>query len=207
MIIYYFQFFNLRVWYVDFRTINFIEVSNSFIGLLMGILNRKKLGSVLSIIVLILLLIIPYVKPIIRPLSIGKERGWKDNVCLQSTRATCGPSCLATIFRHFKINKSETEIAKESYSCNSGTEIWYLLRYAKTHGLKYICVTEMDIKIIKPPAIIGVDLSSIGHFITYLDKTNDTYIIGDPLDGQSELTEEQFNKRYRKLSGFDIEFY
>jgi hypothetical protein len=206
MILYYLQFFKLSVWYVDFRTINFIEGSNSFIGLFFGLLNPQGLRKYIYLAVLILFLIVPYIKPVLRPLNIDKERGWKDNVCLQSTGATCGPSCLATIFRHYNLNKSESEIAKASYSCSTGTEIWYLLRYAKSQGLKYQCSIHENIKSIKPPAIVGVNLGSIGHFITYLEKKDSIYIIGDPLDGQSKLTEAYFNKRYKKLDGFVVEF-
>lgn len=205
MIFYYLHFFKLSVWYVNLRTIDFIEISNSFLGFFIGLLTPLRQSLFLNLSVLTIFLIIPYIKPIIRPTSISRESGWSDNVCLQSTGATCGPSCLATIFKYYNINKTESEIAKKSYTCASGTEIWYLLRYAKSQGLKYKCSIQDNINFIKSPAIIGIKLGTIGHFITFLGINNSNYIIGDPLDGKSEITKELFNQK--NLDGLVVEFY
>ena len=207
MILYYLHFFKLSVWYVDLRTTEFIEVSNSFMGFFIGLLTPFRQRLFLNISVVIVLLIIPYIKPIIRPLSVTEEKGWSDNVCLQSTGATCGPSCLATIFKHFGIDKTESEIAKACYTCGSGTEIWYLLRYARSQGLNYTCSVQDNINSTRPPAIVGVKLGTIGHFITLLGRNNSNYIIGDPLNGKAEISQEQFNYSYTKLDGLIVEFY
>jgi hypothetical protein len=205
MVGYYFHVVKAGIWFIEFRTINHIEVINALLGLILGFWFPSKNSRWIGVILLIVLLAIPYIKPIIRPLSIDGEKGWSGNVCLQSTGATCGPASLATIFKAYGIEKHESEIAKAAYSSNSGTEIWYLLRYAKSNGLKYSCSKKNNILEVKPPAIIGVYLGDIGHFITILESQRDSVIVGDPLDGRNAYAKTKFDQVYR-MDGFVVEF-
>lgn len=205
MVGYCFHVVKAGIWFIEFRTINHIEVINSFLGLSFGFLVSGKNSKWLGVVILIVLLAIPYIKPIIRPLTIDKEKGWSGEVCLQSTGATCGPASLATIFNVFGIHKHESEIAKASYSSNSGTEIWYLLRYAKSNGLNYTCSIKQDIMEVQPPAIMGVYLGDIGHFITVLGIQHDSVIVGDPIDGRNGYPKAKFDQVYR-MDGFVVEF-
>lgn len=205
MVGYYFHVVKAGIWFVEFRAINHIEVLNSLLGLGFGFWFSGKNSKWVGVVLLIVLLMAPYIKPIIRPLSIDKEKGWNGEVCLQSTGATCGPASLATIFNVFGIHKHESEIAKASYSSNSGTEIWYLLRYAKSNGLNYNCMEKHNIMEVQPPAIVGVYLGNIGHFITILGIQQDSVIIGDPLDGRNGYPKTKFEQIYR-MDGFVVEF-
>lgn len=205
MVGYYFHVVKAGIWFIEFRTIHHIEVINALLGLGFGYWFSGKNSRWLGVVLLIVLLGIPYIKPIIRPLTIDKENGWSGEVCLQSTGATCGPASLATIFNVFGIHKQEYEIAKASYSSNSGTEIWYLLRYAKSNGLNYTCSIKKSIMEVHPPAIVGVYLGNIGHFITVLEIQPDSVIVGDPLDGRNEYPKEKFDQVYR-MDGFVVEF-
>lgn len=205
MIIYYFHMIETPNWYITFRSIKGIEITNSLIGLPIGIFAGNKNKRILFRGLAILLVLIPYLKPIIRPLSVNITPNWIDNVCIQSTGATCGPSSLATIFNHFGIKSTEMEIARKSFSCSSGTEIWYILRYAKKKGLDYDISNIQELNELEFPSIIGTKLTSIGHFITILDKKDNRWIIGDPLLGRLEMDNKEFEKRY-KLDGMMIKF-
>jgi Peptidase C39 family len=204
MILYYFHLVKLPNWYINFRTISGMEISVAFFGLFFGLLSDHK-SKIFLIIPALALVLIPFIKPIIRPLTIRQISEWKDDVCIQSTPATCGPSSLASILRYYGIETSEYELAKNSYSCSSGTEIWYILRCGKAKGLNYKLSTVNSFEGLKYPSIIGVKLMSFGHFITVLGKSGDNFIIGDPLSGKSTLNRTEFEKLY-KLDGMMIEF-
>ncbi|PHR33287.1 MAG: peptidase C39 [Fluviicola sp.] len=204
MVTYYMHLIESPNWYITFRAIPGIECMNSLIGLFLGMIisNKKFLALSFSI----FLVIIPYAKPIVRPININSETKWIDDVCIQSTYASCGPSSLATILKAKNINTTEREIAANAFTCSSGTEIWYLLRYATKKGLNFSCNQIHEIEQVKTPCIIGTEISNIGHFITVLEKNKDEYIIGDPLIGRIKLTKKQFNQKYL-LDGLMIHFH
>jgi hypothetical protein len=204
MVTYYFHLIESPSWYISFRSVPNIEWMNSFIGLFIGLINVKRKGLALSF--GLMLILVPFAKPIIRPISLNSETKWIDDVCIQSTYASCGPSSLATIFKFKGINSSEAEIAASAFTCSSGTEIWYLLRHASDKGLDYSCKQIENIQQVQTPCIIGTKISNIGHFITVLGTSKGKYVIGDPLIGKIELTNEEFNDRY-KLDGLLIYFH
>jgi hypothetical protein len=79
-------------------------------------------------------LVLPYLKPLLRPLSAASWREhWKGEACLQSTFSTCGPASAATIVRRLGGRLLERDLAKEAFTCKSGTENWYLARVRKLH--------------------------------------------------------------------------
>lgn len=205
MVLYYFHFFETPNWYINFRAIPAIEVSSSFIGLFFGFLSNNK-NKIILICVTLFLISIPFIKPMLRPLTINGSTEWIDSVCIQSTGATCGPSSLATILKYYNIESTEYELTKNSYTCSTGTEIWYLLRYGKQKGLDYKLNKIKSYDDLKFPSIIGTKLITIGHFVTVLGKTDEKFIIGDPLTGKMELTKAEFEKKYN-LDGLMIEFY
>jgi hypothetical protein len=55
------------------------------------------------------------------------------------------------------------------------------------------------------PSILGTRLGSIGHFIILLKHDGDRLVIGDPLCGRLNLTQEAFLKRYA-FDGFAMNF-
>lgn len=204
MILYYFHFYETPNWYINFRTFPSIEISISFIGLLFGLLSNNN-SKFFLICITIFLVLIPFIKPILRPLTIKDTTEWKESVCIQSTGATCGPSSLATILKYYNIESTEYELTKNSYTCRTGTEIWYLLRYGKLKGLDFQLNKIKSFDELRYPSIIGTKLITIGHFVTVLGKTEDKFIIGDPLNGKLELTKAEFENRYQ-LDGLMIEF-
>jgi len=205
---YYLHFINEPIWYVKFRAINNIELLSSLIGLFFGFVTFKdesfgvfKLKTLNKYIFVIcmLLIIIPFIKPIIRPVSRNSEflDRWKDGVCLQSTGSTCGPAALSTIFNYYGISKKEEEIARASFSSSSGTENWYLIRYAEKNGLKTEVLYKNRLEDVPVPSIIGTYINGrIGHFITILGKEGDRFVVGDSLKGKLLLTEKEFNEHY-----------
>lgn len=204
MVLYYFHLFETPHWYINFRTIPAIELSVSFIGLFLGLLSNDNNKFLLNGITL-LLVFMPFMKPIVRPLVVKKSTEWREKVCVQSTGATCGPSCFATILKYYNIESTEYEWTKNSYTCSTGTEIWYLLRYGKHKGFEYKLSQINSFSQLKYPSIIGTKLSTIGHFVTVLGKVEDKYIIGDPLTGKLALTKAEFENKY-SLDGLMIEF-
>ncbi|MFZ5987024.1 MAG: cysteine peptidase family C39 domain-containing protein [Bacillota bacterium] len=215
-IAYYLHLIEEPIWYVEFRSVNNVEILVSAFGLLLGFIafSNKRVSkadpkslNIFLFIVCIFLIFIPYSKPILFPVSksIELKNYWKDDVCLQSSGSTCGPSSLATIFAFYGISKTEREIAMASYSSSRGTENWYMIRYARKNGLDVKCMNNIALSDVQVPSIIGINLGSIGHFVTVLGKEDGSYIVGDPLLGRIILTEDEFKKRY-VFKGFAINF-
>lgn len=215
-ILYYAHVIREPAWYVEFRSIPGAEMLTALSGLLFGALEipnplagkwRYVIGSGTMFRLSILAVFIPFAKPILLPLSgAGLNDAWKEGVCLQSTPATCGPCSLATIFKSLGLEATEREIARAAFSGRTGTENWYLIRYARRQGLEARIGYKTDLKAVKPPAILGVKLEGgAGHFITYLGDQDRRRIIGDPLSGRFLLTDEVFHRLY-DFSGMAMEF-
>ncbi len=205
MVLYYTHLIEIPTWYIQFRTLKGIEISNSLIGLFLGLISGSKIKNFFLIGMTFLLVLIPYIKPIIRPIAVNEQTEWKNGVCMQTCQSSCGPSSLATIYEHYGIKSSELDISKNSYTCSSGTEIWYILRYANEHNLNYKLKTIRTTAELDCPCIIGTKINGIGHFITVLDIVNQKLLIGDPLIGKLELGEEEFRDKY-ELDGLMIQF-
>ena len=203
--------------YCSFRAMPYCEILVSFCipviaftyVALNKVIKRGTFKICISWVIFLLCLTfvsIPYIKPIIRPLNplIFHER-YNDGVCMQSTSSTCGPACLVTILRQYGKKDTELSIAKHAFSCGSGTENWYLARYAQQQGLNYKFLFIKNISEVQTPAIIGVGLGRSGHFITILRYDNGLYTIGDPLIGLEKLRENELLQKYH-FTGFMLSF-
>lgn len=215
-ILYYAHIIQEPAWYVEFRSIPGVEMLSGLSGLIFGALEIRKplTGKWRHVIstwtmfrISILAVFIPFAKPILLPLTgVALQENWKDGVCIQSTAATCGPCSLATVFKSLGKEATEREIARGAFSGRTGTENWYLIRYARRHGVDARIGYTTDLKSVKPPAILGVKLEGgAGHFITYLGDQDRRRIIGDPLSGRFLLTDEVFHQLY-DYAGMAIEF-
>lgn len=158
--------------------------------------GKKVFVSLLGSIILMLYISTPFIKPIIRPLPKEINDKWFENIALQTTRSTCGPASLATIMKYYGDKGSEKNIARAAFSSASGTENWYLARYAQQHGYQYHFLHNNILSRIPTPAIIGVKIGKAGHFITLLSYDAQHYTIADSLSGLHILTEQDFNKKY-----------
>lgn len=193
--------------YAQFRTYPYTELlvilAAPFLGVINAWLADKKISSSLNrvltglcLTVMLLYISLPFIKPLIKPLQNNLANKWQDNVAIQTTPATCGPSSLATILKYYGKEDTEANIAKQVFTSATGTENWYLARYAHSQGFDYQFLHIEDLASVPTPAIIGVRLSNFGHFITLLNYQNGIYEIADPLTGRTLLTQEQFNHKY-----------
>ena len=197
-------------WYIAWRSMPGIETLAACWGLLFGFLAaRVHLGLPGQVLVLALSLLcsaVPFVKPVLHPVEAKGplQNRWQGTVCLQTSDATCGPASLATIFAAYGRHYSEREIARASYSGASGTELWYLLRFARAHGLRPTRLPPGELAAIPLPALLGVTADAAGpftrsgHFITLLGKNGDHYRIGDPF-GERTLTAAEFQQFYGRV--------
>lgn len=169
--------------------------------------NLSRLGSVMLVPVLLgFVLALPHLKPLFRPLHLSDAAGeWRDGVCLQSTGATCGPAAAATILRQMGLSATEAELAKESFTCASGTENWYLARALRRRRVNTSFQFDKQLQF-SFPAIVGVRLintGNAGHFIALLSQNGDQLTIADPLDGRSTNTMIELRLKY-DFTGFLI---
>jgi predicted double-glycine peptidase len=212
-ILYYAHIFGEPLWYIQFRSIDYIEVLSSMWGLFFGfVFYDKPKNKYLHLqwpVLCLFLIFIPFAKSYLMPpeiLGTVMKDKWDDDVCMQTTHSTCGPAALATILTYSGIPTTEREVAVGSYTAVSGTEIWYLIRYARNHGMNVKIQVKKDLSMVSAPAILGTVIGGkYGHFIVLLEKKNDTIIIGDPAIGHRDLTESEFKEAYG-FNGFAVSF-
>ena len=204
-ILYYLHLLREPAWYLEFRSLPGVELLSASWGLLFGALDRR--GDLLMLRLSLLLTFTPFAKPVLLPLfPSALHDAWRDGVCLQSTSATCGPCSLASVARSLGVAMTEKDAARAAFSAMTGTENWYLIRYARRRGMKARVGYKRGLAEITPPAILGVTLDGgAGHFITYLGDESRRRVIGDPLSGRFLFTDEIFAKQYR-LNGVTLEF-
>lgn len=187
-------------WYYQFRSITGTELLVVFIGIAGGLVAALLPRMLLAIPLfgVAAFSIAPIIKPLIGPIpqgTFGDE--WDGEVCLQSTPSTCGAASTATILKQFGADVTESELAAEAHSYAGGTEAWYLARAARSRGFDVHFEFNPGFS---PedglPAVVGVRLGSIGHFIAILGQEGDKFIIGDPLRGRELLSREELEQRY-----------
>lgn len=187
-------------WYYQFRSVKGTEFLMVFMGVAGGLiatfLPRIMLGVPLFVVAAFS--IAPIIKPLIGPIPSGTFKDmWDGEVCLQSTPSTCGAASTATILKQLGIDVTESELAAEAYSYAGGTEAWYLARAARSRG----CNVDFEfspgfLPETNLPAVVGVRLGYIGHFIAILGHEGDKFVIGDPLRGRELLSREELEQRY-----------
>lgn len=148
----------------------------------------------------------PYLKPIVMPPRWSQfQDRWSDGICLQTSESSCGPACAATLLRGGGGSATEEQIARESFTSRTGTEVWYLARTLRHHGAQTEFVFQPDNCHPWPvPSIAGVRLPSVGnsgHFIVVLAQLGNNYVIGDPLLGRIVASQADLAKSYH-FTGF-----
>ena len=194
-------------WYYQFRSLPGSEFSVIVLGVT-GALIATLLPRILLIFPLLgvaAFSLAPFVKPLVGPLSIDEMKDeWRDNVCLQSTPSTCGAASTATVLNYLGASTKESDLAIEAHSYQSGTEAWYLARVARSRG--FDASFDFQSGFLPEgglPAVVGVKFGSFGHFIAILAQTGDRFIVGDPLRGREELSQEELEGRYL-FTGFHM---
>ena len=205
--IHYAHIFPESGWYYQFRSLPGTEFLIVFLGVAGGLL-----AAMLPRVILILPLlgvaafsIAPIVKPFIGPIASETfMEDWDGEVCLQSTPSTCGAASTATILKFLGGAATESELAAEAHSYIGGTEAWYLARAVKSRGFDVTFDLESSFS---PegglPAVVGVRLGTIGHFIAVLEEEGGKWIIGDPLKGREIFSREELLRRY-EFTGFHM---
>ena len=205
--IYYAHLFPEAGWFYQFRSVPGTEFLVIFIGVAGGIFAAllPRLLLVIPLLGVVLLSIAPIAKPFIGPIQDGTLKDeWDREICLQSSPSTCGAASMATILKYLGSDVTESELAAEAHSYAGGTEAWYLARAARSRGFKVQFDFESGFS---PegglPAVVGVRLGSIGHFIAILRAEGDRFLVGDPLNGREILSRGDLLTRY-KFSGFHM---
>lgn len=187
-------------WYYQFRSMAGTELLMVLMGVAGGsvatLMPRMLLG--IPLFGVAAFSVTPFIKPFIGPIPSGTFRNeWDGKVCLQSTPSTCGAASTATLLKQFGTDVTESELAAEAHSYAGGTEAWYLARVARSRGFDVNFEFSPGFS---PedglPAVVGVRLGSIGHFIAILGQEGDKFVIGDPLRGRELLSREELERRY-----------
>lgn len=201
---YYAHIFPESSWYYQFRSITGTELLIVFLGVAGGLVAAllPRVLLILPLLGVAVFSVAPVIKPFIGPLAGTLRDEWDGVVCLQSTPSTCGAASTATILKQLGIDVTESELAAEAHSYAGGTEVWYLARAARSRGF------DVDFEFTPGftpedglPAVIGVRLGSIGHFISILGQEAERFIVADPLRGRELLSRDQLNQRY-DFTGF-----
>jgi hypothetical protein len=199
--LYYLHLFDNAKWFYEFRSLPLTELSAAGAGLSAGALagfvqGTKLVSRSFLAIVLSIGIVVPHLKPVVAPVVRGCFMDhWQDGVCLQSTESSCGPASAATVFRTFGIDINERDLAKECYTYAGGTEHWYLARAFRRRGLDVRFRVQKGLPVdLRTPAIAGVRVGRIGHFIVIVAEAGNTYIIGDPLVGRSLVSRDRIEK-------------
>ena len=204
-VVYYLHVLPERVWFYTLRSWRYSELLVIFLGCaggaLASLLPRLLLGLVLAGVIAGALF--PHLKPVLGPLpdEIFADQ-WDGDACLQSTPSTCGPASVTTILRSFGIAASEKTTARAAYSYSRGTEAWYLARYVRSLGLEPHFVFRSTFSPSDSlPALVGLRIGGMGHFIAVLEASNEQVTYADPLSGKSTVSLAEFRKRY-EFTGF-----
>lgn len=207
--LYYLHFFPEPAWYYQFRSVPGTEFFTVLLGVCGGLVasTLSRIFLILPLLLVTVFSLAPIIKPFIGPIS--KEDmadSWDGEVCIQSTPSTCGAASSATILKSLGVESTESELAAEAHSYMGGTEAWYLARVVRARGLepRFRLSQGFDAEI-NFPAIAGVRLGKVGHFIPILRKEGEQFLIGDPLRGEELLSLETLLERY-DFTGFYMEF-
>lgn len=209
MAAYYLHLYDDALWFYQFRSLPFAELSAALAGLPAGMAHawlskHARLVGLLIPPLLLLGLFVPYLKPVIAPLDVENLKAvCKDGVCLQTAASTCGPASAASVLRLFGVEETEKTLAREAFTTASGTENWYLARAlrARGFGVRYE-IRDQPVTKLPHPAIAGVKLpGGIGHFIAVLGETADAYVIGEPMSGKLIVPKARIGTAYN-FTGF-----
>lgn len=209
-VVYYLHVLDHAAWFYELRSLSGAEYLAAGAGLPAGLLaaasrTATRCGSRPFLLALLVIgLTIPYIKPLLTPVKLtDTDDNWQYQVCLQSTRSSCGVASAATILRDAGIRVTEAALARECFTSQTGTEAWYLARAFRQRGFRTTFWTGPERPAAIPvPAIAGVTIGGFGHFIPLVSlNSSGDYIVGDPLIGREDFTLEALQLHYQ-FTGF-----
>jgi hypothetical protein len=200
----YTHVFRSPVWFYEFRTAPYSEISVAGLGFLAGyfyslIAPEGKGEKLIWPLAVFVLVSIPFIKPILDPINLNALRtSCPDKVCLQTTYSTCGPSSVASILLSLGQEASEQSLAREALTSKGGTELWYLARAVQRRGFSTAYLVNSSTSDQLPaPAVAGVVLTGgTGHFIALVSRSGDQITVVDPLKGRFIVSDAQLKQRY-----------
>jgi hypothetical protein len=145
----------------------------------------------------VFLLTIPFLKPVFNAYDLSTLRDeWEGDTCLQSSVVTCGPASAACLLRHFGDRQvTERDLARESWTSNSGTEAWHLARALRRRGCTVRFLAPEGLPDPRDlPGILGTGSKRAGHFIVLVSITPDQIDFMDPLRGRVKMSRKDFLK-------------
>ncbi len=189
--------------YFEWRSRAATDLLAGLVGVSVGVVRVRIAGTrrgpwdVVGLAIVGGLWLAAFAKPLLRllPASEIRERV-VDGVCLQSTPSTCGPCAAATVLRQLGHEVGEGALAQEASSTTSGTLNWLLVRAVRERGFAAHFSAPESVVDVTPPAIIGVRIGSIGHFVALLAVAGDTVVIGEPLTGLRRMRLADFQRSY-----------
>jgi len=214
-------------WYNTFRSIDRIELFSSLIAPAAGYATYMKpdlpykgypasvRSPVLRIIkplafpFCILLISVNFIGPLLRPLD--KNMTFNDfwaegGVFIQSATPVGGPAALISAMHSLNnFADNELDTVKGTYTDRSGTEFWYLARYAVNRGyrtrfFKLSGIGEAPVpSIFQAPGLTseGATHTGTGGYIALLERSRSGMLtVGDPSQGMLELSAEDFEALY-----------
>ncbi len=202
--IYYLHVLPERAWFFTLRSWRGTELLVVFLGIATGASATllPRLLLILPLSALAVLSVVPYIKPLLFPIAESEiDERWSGIACLQSTQSTCGPASTCTILKLLGAKATEREAAHACHTSGRGTEAWYLARYVRSKGFVARFVFRRTLQKEDLPAVVGVRIGSVGHFIAVLGTNGDEITLADPLRGEERLPISQFQKRY-EVTGF-----
>jgi len=204
---YYLHVLPERAWFYEFRSWTGTEFLVIFLGCAAGaaaaLLPRMIL--VLPLFALLALGALPYIKPVLGPLDDESFRNRRQgDYCLQSTSATCGPATVCNVLQQLGVKATEYEIARASFTYVGGTEAWYLARFIRDKGLtRRFDFRETFTPSVGLPAVVGVRVAGLGHFIAVLKMEGDEVTFVDPAWGVGKMPLLNFMERF-EFTGFHL---
>jgi hypothetical protein len=129
---------------------------------------------------------------ILHPFKASRYNIWKGEVCLQTTRATCGPASLATCLHALGLPENEAELALDANTAADGTLFADLARAARVHGVKAEFCDHRQPNDVALPAIASVTMQDgMDHFVAVILR-HGKRCVGDPADGIHPLNSNRY---------------
>lgn len=124
----------------------------------------------------------------------------KKLIVKQNSFKDCGPSCLLSVMRYYKIDVSHEELSLNLKMDREGTNAYNIINVSKLYGLDGYGIHYSSDEIIsgkiKLPIIVHVLKNNYYHFIVIYEVNNSYLTVMDPSVDNVKLDIETFKKIY-----------